>query len=207
MTTTLLRIDASSRIEASCSRRLADTFINQWKQVTPDHNLTIRNIIQSPIEHISDTTIQGFYTPEEQMNESLKNATKQSDHLIEELQQCDILLLSVPMYNFSIPSALKAWIDQIVRINKTFSYDGENFNGLLKAGKKAYIISAYGGAGYTDNGPFAQANFLEPYLQFVLTFLGFEKVEFISVEATTADPETLNANMTKAQNKIQQLMT
>ncbi len=204
MTTNLLRIDASSRLENSYSRQLADAFINHWKQKTPDSIISSRNIIQSPIEHISDTTIQGFYTPEEAMDNTLKSATALSDQLIAELQNCDTLLISTPMYNFSIPSALKAWIDQIVRINKTFSYDGANFNGLLTKGKKAYIIAAYGGAGYTGNGDFTSANFLEPYLQFVLTFLGFEEVKFFSVEATTAEQEVVNKNMAQTIQTIQQ---
>eukprot|EP00903_Cladosiphon_okamuranus_P002460 g2458.t1 len=113
----------------------------------------------------------------------MRSATALSDELIAEIQQSDTLLLAVPIYNFSIPAALKAWIDQIMRIGHTFSMDENGFQGLVKA-RRAVIVCAYGSEGYLVKEPFAAANFLEPYLNFLFTFLGIETIEFVHVQGT-----------------------
>ncbi|WP_246047539.1 NAD(P)H-dependent oxidoreductase [Hankyongella ginsenosidimutans] len=88
-----------------------------------------------------------------------KQATMLSDELIAEIEAADDILITVPMYNFGVPSALKAWIDQIVRVGRTFSFDGQNFGGLV-TGKRAFIVIAYGAAGYA--GDFKPADFVAP---------------------------------------------
>lgn len=199
--TTILRIDSSSRTTSSQSRALADYFENIWQAREPSTSFTRRDLVAEPIPHISDQTIIGYYTPAEQFTAGLRAATALSDQLITELQSADILLLTVPMYNFSVPSALKAWLDQIVRIGHTFSYDGNNFGGLVRV-KQAYVMCAYGAAGYTDGGPFSAYNFLEPYLKALLGFLGIQDVQFFSVQATTADSATVATNIATAKRKI-----
>ena len=198
----LLRIDASSRIEGSHSRALADHFQSRWLAAHPDAEVLCRDVVRTPCPHISALTIQGFYTPDEQRSKPLMAATALSDQLIAELQSADVLLISVPMYNFSLPSSLKAWIDQIVRINKTFAYDGQQFSGLVTV-QKAYVICAYGAAGYLNGGAFAGFNFLEPYLSGLLTFLGIPDVEFFSVEGTTGDEASVAAGLAQAKAQIQ----
>jgi FMN-dependent NADH-azoreductase len=162
--TQILRIDSSSRVEGSHSRELADYFQAAWLKKYPEDRVIVRDVVKNPAPHIADLTIAGFYTPPEQQTEAMKQAIALSDELVDELQSADVLLLSVPMYNFSVPSALKAWIDQIVRIGRTFAYDGTNFTGLVTV-KQAYVICAYGAGGYTDGGAFSAFNFLEPYLR------------------------------------------
>lgn len=198
---TILRIDSSSRTTASHSRALGDYFENAWQKRYPGTAVVRRDLVTEPLPHIAEQTIAGYYTPEEQLTPDLRAATALSDCLIAELQSAGILLLTVPMYNFSIPSALKAWIDQIVRIGYTFSYDGKNFGGLVKV-KQAYVMCAYGAGGYTDGGPFSSFNFLEPYLKSLLGFLGIPEVQFFSVQATTADPTTVATNIDMAKRKI-----
>lgn len=198
---TLLRIDSSSRTTASHSRALGDYFEKTWHARNPNDRVVRRDLVSEPIPHIVDQTILGYYTPTAQLTPELRAATALSDRLIAELQSADALLLTVPMYNFSVPSALKAWIDQIVRIGHTFSYDGKNFAGLVKI-KRAYVLCAYGAAGYTDGGPFSAYNFLEPYLKSLLGFLGILEVQFFAVQATTADPATVATNLEVAQRKI-----
>ncbi len=194
--TRLLRIDASARSEDSVSRQIADYFAARFS-VAPGNAIAIRDLVTAPIPHIANVTIKGYYTPPGQLSVQMKAATALSDLLIHELREADMLLISTPMYNFSIPSALKAWIDQIVRIGQTFSYDGKSFTGMLP-GKRAVVVVAYGAGGYTNGGGFAVANFVEPYLRFLLNFLGIADVTFISVEQTTADDATLEANKRKA---------
>lgn len=181
----LLRIDSSARINDSHSRSLADEVQAQWLATHPGGVVQLRDLSKEPIEHIENDTIVGYYTGEEDMTDPLRNATAQSDKLIDELMGADALLISTPMYNFTIPSVLKAWIDQVVRIHKTFGYaeDG-NLQGMVK-NKPAYIATALG-AQFTGT-PLVAMDFLHPYLKSVLGFIGFEQIEFFSVESTAVD--------------------
>jgi FMN-dependent NADH-azoreductase len=198
---TILRVDASSRTAGSQSRALGDYFENTWVKRNAADRFVHRDTAENPIPHIASQTIAGFYTPEEKFSRELRTATALSDRLIGELRAADILLLTVPIYNFSIPSALKAWIDQIVRIGHTFAYDGKNFTGLV-TGKRAYVICAYGAGGYLGNGPLAGYDFLKPYLTLLLSFLGIQDIHFFAVEGTTLDEATVSANVDKVKQEI-----
>ncbi len=183
----LLRIDSSSRINNSDSRKIADQFQLHWQKSNPQGSIIIRDIINKPIQHIHQKTIEGFYTSKEQFSDELSSATKLSDELIEELKETDILLISTPMYNFSIPSALKAWIDHIVRINSTFGINDQGqFYGTVK-NVKAYIITS-AGAVYNSNEMKA-LDFVQPYLQTVLGLIGITDVTFLPLEGTTMNEE------------------
>jgi FMN-dependent NADH-azoreductase len=199
--TRILRIDASSRRDEAHSRELANLFLSRWLAREPDAEIMQRDLAEAPVPHIASETIQGYYTPAEQMTAALKTATALSDRLIAELVDADVLLIATPMYNFSVPSALKAWIDQIVRIGRTFSYDGKDFAGLLP-GKRAFVMVAYGAGGYLDGGPFAAADFVQPYLRFLLGFLGISDVTFVAIEQTTADAATIAAGRAEAAKQI-----
>lgn len=180
----LLRIDASSRTAGSYSRALADAFEEAWRERFPQTELIRRDVVTEPIGHISSDTIAGFYMPATDLTGTLREAVALSDRLIAELSSADTLLISTPIYNFSIPSALKAYIDQIVRIGHTFAHDGKTFEGLVK-GKRAFVICAYGALGYRDEKLLAAYNFLEPYLRELLGFLGIGDTTFFAVEGTT----------------------
>lgn len=198
---TILRVDASSRTAGSQSRTLGDYFESTWVKRNSGDRFVHRDTAESRIPHITSQTITGFYTPEEKFSGELRSATALSDRLIGELRAADVLLLTVPIYNFSIPSALKAWIDQIVRIGHTFAYDGKNFTGLV-TGKRAYVICAYGAGGYLGNGPLAGYDFLKPYLTLLLSFLGIQDIRFFAVEGTTMDETTVSANVDKVKQEI-----
>ena len=203
--TTILRIDASARPgpadaageQASFSRTLADAV---QQSLTAHHGarvVTLRDLATDPLPAIADATIKGFYTPTEAMDDRLRAATALSDSLIAELATADILLISTPMYNFAVPAALKAWIDQIMRINRTFAYDNGAFSGLLK-GKRAYVAYSYGAGGYGDGGRLQRFDFMRPYLTMILNFIGIDDVTSFAVEATTADAATVDAAMVAA---------
>ncbi|MDD5200405.1 MAG: NAD(P)H-dependent oxidoreductase [Terrimicrobiaceae bacterium] len=198
----ILRIDASSRVTGSHSRTLADYFEQQWLRKRRDAEIRRRDLASDPIPHIAPETIAGFYTPPEQMTGELRAATAVSDTLIDELQSADILLLSTPIYNFSVPSALKAWIDQVVRIGKTVAYDGKNFTGLV-TGKRAFVICAYGAAGYAGKGPLTPFDHLAPYLKLLLGFIGISDTRVITVEATSADAATVSESIGTANREIE----
>ncbi len=201
----LLRVDSSARWVGSQSRELGDYFEARWRDRRPDGLIVRRDLAVQPIEQIRQDTIAGFYSPAEDMTAALRTATTLSDGLIAELQAADTLLITAPIYNFGIPAALKAWIDQIVRIGHTFSYDGTRFGGLVEA-DTAIVCAAYGAKDYQEGGGMKGANFLEPYLDFLLKFLGISNIHFISVEATTADVVTLDAGMAAARRDIERLL-
>lgn len=188
----LLRIDSSSRHAGSHSRALADAAEAAWRASNPAGTVTNRDVTDGTIPVIAQDTITGFYTAPEVMTPELRAATALSDRLIAEVQAADVLLISAPIYNFGVPAALKLWIDQVVRIGHTFSYDGSAFAGLARA-DRAILCCAYGASGYAEGQPFAAANFVNPYLTFLMGFLGIEDVRTVTVEATTAEAATVRA--------------
>jgi len=200
--TTILRIDASARSTGSVSRTLGNYFEKVWLNHYPRDRILRRDVSAVPIEHIDDQTIAGFDTPADLFTDDLRAATALSDLLINEAHAADVLLLTVPMYNFSVPSALKAWIDHVVRVGHTFSFDGANFSGLL-TGRQAYVICAYGGIGYLGKGQLAEADFVAPYLEFILGFLGVELMEVFAVEGTMGDEIALAASTERVKREIE----
>jgi len=199
----LLRIDASSRFSGSHSRSLADAFETAWSARFPGGTIVRRDLATKPIAHIEEATIAGFYAPPESLDDHLKRALALSDELISELNAADTVLIATPMYNFSIPSALKSWIDQVVRINSTFSYDGKDFSGLVKA-RRVVVVAAFGAGGY--GGALSTADFVTPYLKFLFGFLGVSDVTVIPAEATTSDPATVASNIARARIDIHNLL-
>lgn len=192
---TLLRIDASARSEGSFSRRIADAVETRWRAAYPHGRVIRRDLAARPIAHIDDATIRGYYTPAADLTPELRAATALSDALIAELETAHTVLIASPIYNFSVPSALKAWIDQVVRIGHTFAYENHAFRGLLD-GPRAVLALAYGAGGYA--GPLRSMDFLRPYLEGVLRFIGIEQIDVLAGEATTADAATANANLDAA---------
>lgn len=136
--TTLLRIDSSLRMNDSYSRLMGDYFVEQWKIKHPNGKVTTRDVTLQLTPHLTQETVNGFFD-ETLYSEHLEL----SDRLIEELQTSDEILITCPMYNYGIPSSLKAYFDLIVRTKKTFTYDNNGIKGLL-LNKKACIISTMG---------------------------------------------------------------
>lgn len=202
--TTILRIDASARpgpvqageAQASFSRTLGDAILSGLIAQGARLGAT-RDLGAAPPPAIADATIKGFYTAPDAMDESLLAATALSDTLIAEIDAADVLLITAPIYNFGVPAALKAWIDQIMRINRTFAYENGGFRGLVH-GKRAYVAYSYGAGGYGEGGALHSFDFLRPYLTLILNFIGITDVTSFAVEATTADAATVEAAMAEA---------
>ena len=188
----LLRIDSSARLTDSHSRRLADEIEAAWLSCHPASRIVRRDLVREPLPHIADSTIAGYYTPDDQHTAETRAATALSDALIGELLDADAVLISAPMYNFSIPSSLKAWIDQIVRLNRTFGVDPEKGLFGLLDGKPVFVACAYGAAGYLDGGPYAAMNFHKPYLRSLFGFLGLTNITFFTLEGSSVDPAALD---------------
>jgi FMN-dependent NADH-azoreductase len=174
---TLLHID-SSPLESSISRELTREFVKTWKAAHAEGIVIDRDLAANPAKPLDAQWIGAAYTPEAGRTPEQKEALAFSDELIGELQKADEYVIGVAMHNFSIPSVLKLWVDQIARNGKTFSYGEGGVQGLLQ-GKKATILVASGGV-YELGTPAGAMNFIEPYLRAILGFIGITDVKFIT---------------------------
>lgn len=179
----ILRIDASSRVDASSSRLVGDYL--EMRLLTAMHQPSVvrRDVGVKGPGHITNATIEAMFGVGKKRLFGGEAATKTSDAVIAEVREAEVIIITTPMYNFGVPSALKAWIDQLVRVGQTFAYENGEFRGLL-ASKPVYVIVAYGAPGYAD-GPLRSADFVRPYLEFVLRFIGLTYIKFIGIEGTS----------------------
>ena len=181
---TLLHINSSPLYGRSVSRQLTDAFVNQWKSSHPDGRVVDRDLNATPIPPINAAWVDAVYTPETARTPQQKELLALSDSLLAELEQADEYVFGVPMHNFGVPSVLKLWIDQITRVEKTFSYAGGTPKGLI-IGKKATFLIATGGI-YDAQTQMASFNFVEPYLRSLFGFLGVTDVTFLTAGGTMA---------------------
>ena len=179
---TLLHIDSSPLFGRSVTRQLTGAFVAQWKSSHPNGTVIDRDLNTTTPPPINGEWVGAAFTPEEARTSEQKELLSFSDTLLTELEQADEYVFGVPMHNFSVPSALKLWIDQIVRAGKTFSYVDGTPRGLLK-GKKATFIIATGG-NYDAGTQMASFNFVEPYLRSVFSFIGVTEQAFLTAGGT-----------------------
>lgn len=198
--TTLLRIDCSARITGSHSRQLADYFEKCWKIAHPDGIIKYRDLAQKQLPHIQNNTIEGFYTSPEQMTTKIKNATALSDELIEELRWANEILISSPLYNLNIPSNLKAYFDQVVRVGHTFDINESGYYGLL-TNKTAHLVTAKGGI--YKGSVMEKYDFQEAYLPAILSHMGIRTANTFSLEGTSNE-ELQSTNASVLKNHIKQ---
>jgi FMN-dependent NADH-azoreductase len=174
---TLLHLD-SSPLASSISRELTREYVKIWENNHPDGKVIYRDLAANPPKPVDQGWVYAAYTPEPNRTPEQKQALSLSDELIIELERADEYVIGVAMHNFSIPSVLKLWIDQIARAGKTFAYSETGAQGMLH-GKKATILVASGGV-YAPGTPAGAMNFLDPYLKAVLAFLGVTDVKVVS---------------------------
>jgi FMN-dependent NADH-azoreductase len=174
----LLRVDSSAR-SSSITRQLTAKFVEEWERNYPTGEVIQRDLATTMLPHITDHWGGTLLEPS-QLTPAQRNYLSTSDRLIEELQAADTIVIGAPMYNFAIPSSLKAWIDQIVRMGKTFGHGPNGARGLLSE-KKVIVVSSRGGA-YEKGTPTEKFDFQEPYLRHILGFIGLTDVTFIHAE-------------------------
>ncbi len=193
---TLLKIDSSPMGKHSISRKLTAEFAAAWQKAHPDGKVISRDLTMTKLPVVNGVWIGAAHTPEDSHSPEQREELAVSDKLIAELQQADEYVFGVPMHNFSIPSTLKLWIDQVARAGKTFSYGADGPKGLL-TGKKATVLIASGGV--YERTAMESLNFVTPYLQAVFGFLGVTDVKIIAAEGTAqlmggkVDPQTFLA--------------
>ena len=174
----LLQIDSSARTN-SVTRRLTAKFAEEWRKNHPDGEVIQRDLSATILPQITDDW-NATQLEESKRTPAHRSYLSTSDELIEELQAADTVVIGAPMYNFTIPSSLKAWIDQIVRLGKTVGYGPNGPQGLL-ARKKVVVITSRGGA-YEKGTAKGAFDFQEPYLRHILGFIGLADVTFIHAE-------------------------
>jgi FMN-dependent NADH-azoreductase len=174
---TLLHLD-SSPLETSISRELTREFVKSWKDVHRDGTVIYRDLAAQAPKPLDTSWIHSSFTPEAARTPEQKAALAHSDQFIAELERADEYVIGVAMHNFSIPSTLKLWIDQVVRSGRTFVYAETGPQGLLH-GKKATILAASGGV-YEAGTPAGALNFVDPYLKTILGFIGITDVNFVT---------------------------
>lgn len=192
--TCLLVIEASPRFEHSTSRILTAQFVEKWSRLHPNASVIRRDLARSNLHFVDLPWIGAAFTPPDQHSPESAAALKTSNTLIEELKAADHIVIGTPMYNFSIPALLKAYIDQIVRVGVTVS---TTYEGMLK-GKKATVILTTGGD-FSPGAPFASANVASSYLKQILGFVGITDVNIVlAVKTLTIDQgETTLADFAK----------
>ncbi|MFD0940185.1 FMN-dependent NADH-azoreductase [Pedobacter boryungensis] len=178
----ILHIISSPRGDASYSIRLGNAIIDKLQLAYADSVVKEVNLVDKRFPHLEEAHLNAFFTPEENRTPEDLVAIKHSNEAIAEIMESDIIVLGVPLYNFSIPSNLKAWIDHICRSGVTFKYSENGPEGLIK-NKKLYIAFSSGGI-YTD-GPMAAYDTATPYLKSVFAFLGITDVTIIRAEGTS----------------------
>lgn len=169
----ILHLISSPRNEASVSIQLGNAIVAQLQSKYPHSAVTTRNLVTTRFPHLEEAHLNAFFTPPESRSAELAEAVRHSDEAIAELMDADTIVVGVPMYNFSIHSALKAWIDHIMRAGITFRYSAAGVEGLVKD-KKVYLAIATGGV-YSE-GPMKTADFTEPYLRSILNFIGITDI-------------------------------
>jgi FMN-dependent NADH-azoreductase len=190
----ILRIDASARYKNSYSRALTDRLMNRLTESYPGAHVVTRNIY-TDTNFLSEAMVNGLASPANATNDELRLAA--SDLLIDELISTDILVLAVPVYNFSIPAALKAYIDMVVRAGRTFRYDANGPQGLVE-GLTVYVVVTSNGTPLRGEGDFAST-----WLEFVLRFIGVSDIQCI--DATQLLLKGAQVVTQQAENTIDQL--
>ena len=179
--TRLLVVETSPRGDYSISRTLTRRFVAAWREAHPDGEVVERDLMQTDLHFINAPWLQAYFTPPEKHSVEMKAVLRLSDKLVAELMACDHLVIATPVYNYNVPAALKAWIDNIVRKGLTLGMDG---SGLVQ-GKKATVLLASGGV-YTEGSPIKDRDLATQYLRLILKVIGVTDVAFIAAGGAKA---------------------
>lgn len=193
---TLLYIPVSARGADSHSRKTGTDFCVRLQAAIPRLNIVTRDLGGDPLPHPDQVFVHAMLTPADSRTDAHHSALAISEKLIAELEAADAILIATPIHNFSVPSALKSWIDHVVRINRTFRSTPTGKIGLLKD-RPIRIIAASGGR-FADD-PTTQRDFFEPYLRYLFSTIGITDIEALRMELLTRGPEPLAAAHAKAE--------
>jgi len=176
----ILQLNSSIMGEQSYSRKLGNAIVKKIQEKYPTSTVEQLDLVESNIPHLTPETLNAMFTPAEHQTDELKQSLSLSDKLVKQLFESDILVIGAPLINRTIHSALKAWIDHITRRGITFGYNSDGFPIGLVSNKKVYVAMSSGGV-YTDEQGKGN-DFVAPYLQSFLGFLGMTDVSIFRAE-------------------------
>ncbi len=197
---TLLRINTSIYSDNGQSSQLAQRFAGAWRDANPGSKVIVRDLAKDPIPHLDAARFGAFLAKPEDRTPAQEAFAQYSDALIAELKAADVIVLGLPLYNFGLPSTLKAYFDQVGRAGQTFRYTAEGPVGLV-TGKKAYVFATRGGL-YKGTPSDTQT----PYVRDFLGFIGIKDVEFVYAEGLAISEASKSESLAKAQHDITELV-
>ena len=199
MNKTLLQINTSLFSDAGTSSVLANEFVAGWKKRNPAATVIVRDLAREPVSHLTAERFQAFITPADKRDANQRAEVAYSDALIDELKRAEVIVLGVPMYNFDVPSTLKAYFDHVGRAGVTFRYTEKGPIGLL-SGKKVYVFATRGGI-YAGKPSDTQTVYLKNFLG----LLGITDVEFVYAEGLAISPASKEASLAQAKQSVARL--
>jgi len=198
--TTLLQINTSLNNGNGQSSQLANQFVAAFRERHPDAKIIVRDVAAAdPVPHLDAERFGAFTAKPAERNARQQAVVAYSDALIDELRQAEVIVLGLPMYNFGVPSQLKAYFDHIARVGVTFKYSDKGPVGLL-TGKKVYVFAARGGL-YAGTPLDTQTGHVRDFLGFI----GLQDVEFVYAEGLAISPQSREAGLAKAAAEIARL--
>ncbi len=196
---TLLQINSSLFSSGGQSSRLADEFVAAWRAGHADGSVIFRDLARDPVPHLTAERFGAFLAKPEERSAAQRDVAAFSDALIDELRAADTIVIGLPMYNFGVPSTLKAYFDHVARAGVTFRYTEQGPQGLL-TGKKAYVFAARGGL-YSGSPLDTQTGYVRDFLR----FLGIADVEFVYAEGLSMGDPAKTAAIETAQRSAHDL--
>ncbi|MGD0959950.1 MAG: NAD(P)H-dependent oxidoreductase [Methylomonas sp.] len=194
--TTLLQLKTSIFSADGHSSRLSDQFVAAWRQNHPDAQVIVRDLAVNPPPHLDAQIAAAFFAQHDQRTPEQQVIIDESDRLIAEIRQAQIIVIGLPMYNFGVPSTFKAYLDQITRAGITFRFTESGQQGLL-TGKKAYIFATRGGF-YAGTALDSESQFIRDFLG----FLGITDIEFVYAEGLNIDESAKQAALVQAEQQL-----
>jgi len=197
---TLLQIRSSIFSNDGQSSRLAERFVARWRASNPGGKVIVRDLAKEPVPHLDAARFGAFLAKPEERTPAQQAVVDYSDALIGELKRADVVVLGLPMYNFGVPSTLKAYFDHVARVGETFKYTEKGPVGLL-TGKKVYVFAARGGM-YAGTPNDTQT----PFIRIFLSFLGMSDIEFVYAEGLAISEASKQHSLARAEAVIDALV-
>lgn len=201
---TLLVVHSSGRVTRSITRRLADRFTRAWAAAYPAGTILHRDVGLHPPSTVNEAWIAAAFAPPERRTPAMREALRESDLLLDEIERADAIVLGAPLYNFGMPAQLKAWFDQVIRVGRTFEITGEAVEPYrpLLAPKPVVVLVSAGDAAMLPGGPAFPRATLEPHLATLLTFNGLTDITFIRVGDEEKPGESHDRSIVAAEQEI-----
>ena len=213
----LLHLDASARPggsdkhpHGSHTRRLSARFVSRWRALRPSDPVVYRDIGRAPPAPVTGDWIHAAFTPAERREPWMEEALAPSDRLVDELLEADLIVAGVPMYNFGVPAGFKAWIDNIVRVGRTFGFDraraGDPYWPLLAdMDKQLVVLGSRGDHGYAPGGRIEAMNHVEPSIRTAFGYIGITRMHAVAAEYDEFGGERLARSLRDAEEQVDRL--